>query len=338
MNRIAFGLVVLAVAASAIDEEKTFTHGGVKSEHGPATWVAMIGDVCQLSNVPRPFPNNTRMYIECVRHREFEQTNDNLGIWTINECLAGQMFSPLDSHCAPSRRVRRAQQNLCQSNPQACGPAQFQVAQQQPQQQPCPCQPPAPPTASCVCSAPPIMQPVPAPAQPACPCQQQPSCPCAPAAPVVVQPMPCPQAQGTGGQGAVENGICSWMLDPLAAHPSKRNCFLQCQPAPYNVFCGRWRTMPCSIYTVFDVQLQVCVNDPAAPVGQLPPAQPQQPIFAPQPPQQPAQSCGCTVGVNIGTCGSNYQCPGMSQCQVTQPAQQQQSCSTCCYFGAIFRK
>ena len=67
----------MAVASAQLDE-KTFTHGSIKQINGvlvqPDTWVAMIGDVCQLSNVPRPFPNNTRMYIECVRHEEFEGT------------------------------------------------------------------------------------------------------------------------------------------------------------------------------------------------------------------------------------------------------------------------
>jgi hypothetical protein len=128
------------------------------------------------------------------------------------------------------------------------------------------------------------------------------------------------------------------MLDPLAANPSERASFLQCQPAPFNVFCGRWRRMPCARYTIFDVTLQVCVHDPNAPVGPLPPVT-QAPFVQPpitQPIQPAQQTCGCSVGINIGFCGSNYNCPGMSQCQVTQPSPQSSACGACCYFGQIY--
>jgi hypothetical protein len=73
--------------------------------------------------------------------------------------------------------------------------------------------------------------------------------------------MPCPQAGNP--QQAQQNGICSWMLDPLAANPTTRNGFLQCQPAAFSLYCGRWQCMPCSPQTIFDVNLQVCVWDPS---------------------------------------------------------------------------
>jgi len=162
---------------------------------------------------------------------------------------------------------------------------------------------------------------------------------------VIVQPMPCPQAGNP--QQAQQNGICSWMLDPLAANPTTRNGFLQCQPAAFNLYCGRWQCMPCSVQTIFDVNLQVCVWDPNAVPGPLPPRTPAPFIQQPQQPfmpiiqptiAQPQQGCGCSMGTNIGACGSNYNCPGMSQCQVTQPSQQSSACGACCYFGKIFSR
>jgi hypothetical protein len=66
-------------------------------------------------------------------------------------------------------------------------------------------------------------------------------------------------------QGGVQNaryqGICSWMVDPLATDPESPTHFLQCQPAPNNLFCGRWQRMPCAPATKFDVNSQVCVWD-----------------------------------------------------------------------------
>lgn len=70
-------------------------------------------------------------------------------------------------------------------------------------------------------------------------------------------------------QGSAQNaryqGICSWMVDPLAADPESRSHFLQCQPAPNNLFCGRWQRMPCAPTTVFNVESQVCVLDTCKP-------------------------------------------------------------------------
>jgi hypothetical protein len=37
--------------------------------------------------------------------------------------------------------------------------------------------------------------------------------------------------------------------------------FLQCQPAPFNLLCGRWQRMPCAPSTVFDAREQLCVWD-----------------------------------------------------------------------------
>lgn len=139
-------------------------------------------------------------------------------------------------------------------------------------------------------------------------------------------------------QNAKYQGICSWMLDPLAADPESRCHFLQCQPAPNNLFCGRWQRMPCAPATVFDLGAQVCVWDsrgcagrstplaegvpgPLPPPG--PPSSSPAPQFAPMsaqagPQLAPGSSCLCPGGVKIGSCNANFQCPGQSVCQVGQ--------------------
>ncbi|CAJ0930930.1 unnamed protein product, partial [Mesorhabditis belari] len=141
---------------------------------------------------------------------------------------------------------------------------------------------------------------------------------------VVQQPQACPLVQG-GVQNAAYQGICSWMVDPLARDPESRTHFLQCQPAPNNLYCGRWQRMPCAPATVFDEQAQVCVWDTSAQPASLPTPAPYVPTQA----QQNTQ-CGCTGGVQIGSCNQNYQCPGQSVCQVGQ--QNGNQCMVCCYF------
>lgn len=47
------------------------------------------------------------------------------------------------------------------------------------------------------------------------------------------------------------------MVDPLAVDPQSKTHYLQCQPAPNNLFCGRWQRMPCAPGTIFDVNSQV---------------------------------------------------------------------------------
>ncbi|CAI4225405.1 unnamed protein product [Auanema sp. JU1783] len=176
---------------------------------------------------------------------------------------------------------------------------------QTPAAQPCQCQQ-APPQINCQTTTT---------QQQYCPQQQ----------PAVVQPQACPLVQGQGVQNAQYQGICSWMVDPLAVDPQSRSHYLQCQPAPNNLFCGRWQRMPCAPATVFDVQAQVCVWDTQGTPGTLPtPA----PYVSTQAPQNSA--CGCTGGVQIGSCNQNYQCPGQSVCQVGQNNGNQ--CMVCCYF------
>ncbi|VDN53543.1 unnamed protein product [Dracunculus medinensis] len=76
---------------------------------------------------------------------------------------------------------------------------------------------------------------------------------------LIAQPQSCPLVQGNAIQNAIYQGICSWMTDPLALDPESRTHFLQCQPAPNSLFCGRWQRMPCAPGTVFDVNVQICI-------------------------------------------------------------------------------
>ncbi|KAI1732811.1 Chitin binding Peritrophin-A domain containing protein [Ditylenchus destructor] len=79
----------------------------------------------------------------------------------------------------------------------------------------------------------------------------------------VIQSQPCPLVQSGDIEKAHYQSICSWMLDPLTNDPESRTHFLQCQPAPYNVLCGRWQRMPCAPATIFDMREQLCVWDSA---------------------------------------------------------------------------
>ncbi|PAV65600.1 hypothetical protein WR25_12298 isoform A [Diploscapter pachys] len=213
-----------------------------------------------------------------------------------------------------SEKVRRAPQKIQFSQYPSCP-----CPQQQPQctcvtqnakneqvlasTQCCPQQQPAP-SNPCQCQQPPANNncQTTTTQQQYCPQQQQP----------VIQPQPCPLVQG-GVQNAQYQGICSWMIDPLATDPQSCTHYLQCQPAPNNLFCGRWQRMPCAPATVFDVSSQVCVWDTNGQPGSLPTPAPYVSTQAPQNSQ-----CSCTGGVQIGSCNQNYQCPGQSVCQVGQ--------------------
>ncbi|CAD5219036.1 unnamed protein product [Bursaphelenchus okinawaensis] len=140
----------------------------------------------------------------------------------------------------------------------------------------------------------------------------------------IIQPQPCGLVDGDSVANAQYLGICSWMLDPLAKDPESNCNFLQCQPAPNNLFCGRWQRMPCAPATAFDVNAQVCVWDALSMPGPLPPpgttttSVPQfNPIkiSIPLPNMNP---CSCKGGVQIGSCNGQFQCPGQSICQVGQ--------------------
>ncbi|VDD90669.1 unnamed protein product [Enterobius vermicularis] len=153
------------------------------------------------------------------------------------------------------------------------------------------------------------------------------------------------------------------MVDPLATDPQSRTHYLQCQPAPNNLFCGRWQRMPCAPSTVFDVNAQVCVWDPSKYSTALPGTVPvgeqvsQSAQYQPQgqfPTQGPVQqystngvtavpitvsttqpaTCSCTGGVLIGSCNVNYQCPGQSVCQVGGQNDQQVSTANLPYFSS----
>uniref|UniRef100_A0A183CMC3 Chitin-binding type-2 domain-containing protein n=1 Tax=Globodera pallida TaxID=36090 RepID=A0A183CMC3_GLOPA len=78
---------------------------------------------------------------------------------------------------------------------------------------------------------------------------------------VMEQPRPCPLIDRTKPQSVQYQELCSWMLDPLVPDSESHGHFLQCQPAPFSLYCGRWQRMPCAPKTVFDVREQMCVWD-----------------------------------------------------------------------------
>uniref|UniRef100_A0A0N5C0X6 Chitin-binding type-2 domain-containing protein n=1 Tax=Strongyloides papillosus TaxID=174720 RepID=A0A0N5C0X6_STREA len=178
------------------------------------------------------------------------------------------------------------------------------------------------------------------------------------------EPQSCPLVVSGLGNARYQ-GICSWMTDPLAVDPESRTHFLQCQPAPKNLYCGRWQRMPCAPATVFDVNIQVCVWDTSIQgtgqgigggieVGPIPLPQQTTSTFFPQYStspyyttttypytsiytttqayQQSNQQCSCNGGIPIGTCNQNYQCPGQSLCQIGINIETKQTCKVCCYY------
>uniref|UniRef100_A0A914YKP9 Chitin-binding type-2 domain-containing protein n=1 Tax=Panagrolaimus superbus TaxID=310955 RepID=A0A914YKP9_9BILA len=273
-----------------------------------------------------------------------------------NDQQSQQFYNPPNNQ-PQSPSVQQPQQQMPSSQQQH--PGQLPSPQPQ-QQQPQPQQQQQSPIQSSACVCPPGQQPMPQTQQnPQCICnnqqpqqmppqapqqqpqQQQPNCQttttqqqyCPQQQPQqpVVQPQACPLVQG-GTQNARYQGICSWMVDPLATDPESKTHFLQCQPAPNNLFCGRWQRMPCAPATVFDANAQVCVWDSSnnAQPGNLPTPAP----YVSTQPQRDSQ-CACTGGVQIGSCNANYQCPGQSVCQVGQQPQQNgqnRPCMVCCYY------
>ncbi|KHN80103.1 hypothetical protein Tcan_12308 [Toxocara canis] len=129
-------------------------------------------------------------------------------------------------------------------------------------------------------------------------------------------------AQGQSSQIAEYQGICSWMVDPLAVDPQGSTTYLQCQPTTNNLYCGRWQRMPCSPGTTFNVNMQLCTWDSGAQPGQFPTAQP--PYATASTPGANGGQCTCSSGIPISSCYPKYLCPGQSNCQTT--------CSVCCYF------
>uniref|UniRef100_A0A0K0DLB9 Chitin-binding type-2 domain-containing protein n=1 Tax=Angiostrongylus cantonensis TaxID=6313 RepID=A0A0K0DLB9_ANGCA len=338
------GVVICCTAA--------ICHAEIKSvDVPPQHWRAILGDICQLPSFPRATGDPHR-YVECVRHDAIIGNREDLGIWLLRECLPGYEFVASARRCMTSRSVKKRQE-LCNSDNssiyQFCPSetnTEFLIEEIRDEPRQCEC-----PNGenNCVCPSPEIfelarflLQPFqfshyplcPCPAiEPACTCvttnnqdeklqqncqttsTQQQYCPQQQQQSAIVRPQACPLVQ-QGVQGAQYQGICSWMVDPLAADPQSRSHYLQCQPAPKNLFCGRWQRMPCAPSTVFDVQAQVCVWDTQTSLpGAVPQAGPHvpPPLQAPHPPQ-----CSCLGGVLIGSCNQNFQCPGQSVCQVGQ--------------------
>ncbi|EJW71204.1 hypothetical protein WUBG_17890, partial [Wuchereria bancrofti] len=72
----------------------------------------------------------------------------------------------------------------------------------------------------------------------------------------IIAPQPCPTAAGQSVEGSRYQKICSWMIESLVADPESPSHFLQCQPAPNSLYCGRWQRMPCEPGLIFNALLQ----------------------------------------------------------------------------------
>uniref|UniRef100_A0AAF5CVZ5 Chitin-binding type-2 domain-containing protein n=1 Tax=Strongyloides stercoralis TaxID=6248 RepID=A0AAF5CVZ5_STRER len=332
------------------------------SNEDPQYWRAILGDICQLPNFPKATADPTR-YVECVKQNADSNDRSDLGIWLLRECLPGYEFVASARRCKTTSTIRR-QQKLCNSNESGLydfcptihnNQLQFTVEEikQGPRKCTCPNG-----ESNCVCPLPEILQPVkvnvtsyrfkrqinncncnqytqttaaPIYQNDGCNCNnmctttttQQTYCPQQDTTQTVIQPQECQLVSG-GVQNAKYQGICSWMVDPLAVDPESKTHFLQCQPAPKNLFCGRWQRMPCAPGTVFSVNDQVCVWDSSNIIepGPIPTPNPniQQPGPLPTTVSSPIlrDQCNCNGGVKIGNCNNNYQCPGQSVCQVPQ--------------------
>uniref|UniRef100_A0A0K0FKU9 Chitin-binding type-2 domain-containing protein n=1 Tax=Strongyloides venezuelensis TaxID=75913 RepID=A0A0K0FKU9_STRVS len=362
-----------------------FSSSTYASNEDPQYWRAILGDICQLPSYPKATADPTR-YVECVKQNGDSNDRSDLGIWLLRECLPGYEFVASARRCKTVSTIRR-QQKLCDSNNSGlydfCPTIQnnhIQFTVEEIKQGPRKCTCPNGET-NCVCPLPEILQPVkvnvtsyrskrqanncncnnqyvPTTSAPVyqnngCNCNtcsttttQQTYCPQQDAETTVIQPQACQLVSG-GVQNAKYQGICSWMVDPLAVDPESKTHFLQCQPAPKNLFCGRWQRMPCAPGTVFSVNDQVCVWDSSNTIepGSIPTPDPtiQQPGTLATTIASPIlrDQCNCNGGVKIGNCNNNYQCPGQSVCQVNQQtttvvqtqAPVQNDCKVCCYYG-----
>uniref|UniRef100_A0A0R3S3E2 Chitin-binding type-2 domain-containing protein n=1 Tax=Elaeophora elaphi TaxID=1147741 RepID=A0A0R3S3E2_9BILA len=161
--------------------------------------------------------------------------------------------------------------------------------------------------------------------------------------PSINAPQACPIAVGRDVEEARYQRLCSWMIEPLVADPESPSHFLQCQPASNSLYCGRWQRMPCEPGLIFDASLQVCVRNPSMQSKKIPIVTHSSGIIATYPPinHLPHASseylispvlvvprygsnmpCTCHIGVQIGSCGPNGQCPGQSICEDNQIAEQ----------------
>uniref|UniRef100_A0AC35UFR5 Chitin-binding type-2 domain-containing protein n=1 Tax=Rhabditophanes sp. KR3021 TaxID=114890 RepID=A0AC35UFR5_9BILA len=348
-------------------------------------WRAVLGDICQLNSFPKATADPIR-YVECVKQDAESNGRGDLGVWLLRECLPGYEFVASARKCKTVSNIRR-QQKICDSadadQHDFCPPIQnnryFTVEEIKRAPRSCTC-----PNgdANCVCPRPEILQPVAlnttistrSKRQAGCNCQtptattaqpiyqndcncnkctttstQQTYCPQNQPEASISQPQACQLVQG-GIQNAQYQGICSWMVDALAVDPQSKTHYLQCQPAPKNLYCGRWQRMPCAVGTIFSAEQQVCIFDTNnAQPGNIPTPNPvlTQPGPLPTQPQVQRNDCNCSGGVQIGQCNQNYQCPGKSVCnlgtgpvftQTQAPVQQQQrtnsnGCKICCYYA-----
>ncbi|KAL1230923.1 Microtubule-actin cross-linking factor [Trichinella spiralis] len=299
-----------------------------------------IGDICQLSRRP-VFHENMTMYLACAK-----PTNDTLlwpwqdiGIWSIYNCGKDALFNPWRGICdklvtmeqqvgkkTSLRRISNKEKSVMRlSNGQCVCPSSVNIVI-------CPC----PGTG------------IGRPGVPGGP-EIGPGAPGVTPPPVDTKPRPCPFIPPYAND-AKPDGMCSWMMAPLAPNPGSYNSYLQCVPQPDYLYCGKWTVKACAPNTVFSASAQVCVflddeKGPRVPISPTPPSVPYPiPPTVPVPPMPPAPPVPappipgipyppsgplppssvptlpdgsiCGVGIFVGWCNYQMQCPGLSQCMV----------------------
>uniref|UniRef100_A0A915PIP9 Chitin-binding type-2 domain-containing protein n=1 Tax=Setaria digitata TaxID=48799 RepID=A0A915PIP9_9BILA len=337
-------------------------------------WRSVIGDICQLPSNPRPTANPNE-YVECVFQPENAGNRTDLGTWMLKKCPVGYKFVAPARDCKAIRFINDQQQlcdgpdnekyDFCSRNKtspmvgvlikleiehdrdspdtDAILTLQMRRARQVACQQGCVNSRNQIPKSCRLLSS----------GQLYCPTQgevgkQQ--------RPDITAPQPCPIVVRKGAEDIKYQGICSWMIDPLVIDPESSSHFLQCQPAPNNLYCGRWQRMPCEPGLIFSALFQVCVWNPSLQPEKVLTAYSSSTITPTYPSiTQLSQAstgnlissilvdskfvantqCSCDVGVQIGSCGPSGQCPGHSACKSNQLAEQASVSNCRVWYAAI---
>ncbi|KAL3982402.1 Chitin binding Peritrophin-A domain family protein [Acanthocheilonema viteae] len=91
--------------------ENSLDNSGDDDINSSVIWRSVIGDICQLSSLPRPTTDSSK-YVECVFQAENAGNRSDLGIWVSKDCPIGYQF------VAPARKCKindfiKARQQLC---------------------------------------------------------------------------------------------------------------------------------------------------------------------------------------------------------------------------------
>ncbi|CAG9539669.1 unnamed protein product [Cercopithifilaria johnstoni] len=383
--------------------ENSLNNSGNDDISSSVIWRSIVGDICQLSSLPRPTTDPSK-YIKCVFQSENTGNRSDLGVWVSNDCPIGYQFVASARECKIDGFIK-ARQQLCDGPnaekykfcPQLRNGPKFMVKRVEQQKEQCSC---SVDDENCECPKARQARQVVCQGQQVCTISSDNCgdcsnaggiCICSPSGstylpgatefpnkripegchllsngqlhcaqileeiekqqhPTIIVPQACPIVVGQNFEDARYQKICSWMIETLVADPENPSHFLQCQPAPNSLYCGRWQRMSCEPGLIFNALLQVCVWNPStqseeipllkyrpsiiatySSISQLPHASTGYPIF-PTPVVSRYDTntrCTCYAGLQIGFCGPNGQCPGQSICKSNQITEQRSVCKHC---------